>query len=157
MTGVRSPRQLADQVREALVRPYKKVKEPAFFALDELPEFEALAELVLRLEQAEEHARQLAEATAFYADFEESGHSDWSMATDTLEALFGCVPPPGTPIDYRALSSQAQTSGLTNHPPGGQEAGKEPPDWSKCTCGAGPFGIHSRWCSLAQEAGKEQT
>jgi hypothetical protein len=23
------------------------------------------------------------------------------------------------------------------------------PDWSKCNCGAGPSGIHSRWCSLA--------
>jgi hypothetical protein len=23
------------------------------------------------------------------------------------------------------------------------------PDWSKCNCGAGPYGIHAKWCALA--------
>jgi len=34
------------------------------------------------------------------------------------------------------------------------------PDWSKCNCGAGPYGIHAKWCALAlarlDQIGKEQ-
>lgn len=25
-------------------------------------------------------------------------------------------------------------------------------DWSKCNCGAGPYGIHARWCALVSES-----
>ena len=32
-----------ERLREALVRPYREIKDPSFFVLDELPEFEALA------------------------------------------------------------------------------------------------------------------
>lgn len=51
-----------------------------------------------QFEAAEKARKDLTHALAFYADFEESGHSDWSVATDTLVAHYGTVPQPGESI-----------------------------------------------------------
>lgn len=74
-----------DVIREALVRPYREVKDPSFFALDELPEFEALK----RMEQRESLLADAAEAVEAYRQTfpANPAHPNDAAVAATLDAL----------------------------------------------------------------------